>query len=147
MFSCIYKIKYNKKNYCQCEFFVVVIYSKYFIFINEPNKSAISRQHINFIKLFVFPVLASLPPLHSEGSIQTRTIFSCTIFVLSKSHGMNISLAWVVYVYTALYVLVFLHSFYVLKMCMYYVLCWQCGVVASGNFTPPKGHSLQPSCH
>ena len=28
----------------------------------------------------------------------------------SALHGMNISLAWNVYVYTALYVLVFLHS-------------------------------------
>ena len=50
------------------------------------------------------------------GYIHTRTVFSRTIFVLFESHGMYISLAWNVYVYTALYVLVFLHSFNVVKL-------------------------------
>ena len=46
-------------------------------------------------------------------------IFSRPIFVLFKSHGINICLALNVYIYTALYVLVCLYSFYALKMCMH----------------------------
>ena len=57
--------------------------------------------------------------------IHTRTIFSRKIFVLFESHGVNICLASNVYVYTALCVLVFLHSkwlvlcTYITDMCTY----------------------------
>ena len=80
------------------------------------------------------------------GLIQTRTICSRTIFVLSKSYVMNISSAWNAYVYTALYLWVFVFI-WCSKNVHELVLCWQCGFVDIGNFTPPKNQSLYSSCH